>query len=47
LEDEDGNIIADAKTLNNKGQVKLTLKKDYKTVDGTYKATVVVKTRKL
>jgi len=44
LEDEDGNIIADAKELNNKGQVKLTLKKDYKTVDGTFRATVVVTT---
>jgi hypothetical protein len=47
LEDEDGNIIADAKEPNSKGQVKLTLKKDYKTVDGTFKATVVVKVRKL
>ncbi len=47
LEDEDGNIIADAKEPNSKGQVKLTLKKDYKTVDGTFKATVVVKVREL
>ena len=47
LEDEDGNIIADAKSLNNKGQVKLTLKKDYKTVDGTFKATIVVTTKDL
>ena len=47
LEDEDGNIIADAKEINSKGQVKLTLKKDYKTVDGTFKATVVVTTNNL
>jgi len=47
LEDEDGNIIADAKEPNSKGQVKLTLKKDYKTVDGTFKATVVVNVRPL
>jgi len=47
LEDEDGNVIADAKEPNSKGQVKLTLKKDYKTVDGTFKATVVVTTRTL
>ena len=47
LEDEVGNIIADAKEPNSKGQVKLNLKKDYKTVDGTFKATVVVTTRSL
>ena len=42
LEDEDGNIIADAKELNNKGQVKLSIKKDYRKVDWTYKATIVL-----
>ena len=47
LEDEDGNIIADAKELNSKGQVNLSIKKDYKSVDGTYRATVVVNTREL
>jgi hypothetical protein len=47
LEDEDGNIIADAKEINNKGQVKLTLKKDYKTVDGTFRATIVLNANKL
>jgi len=47
LEDEDGNIIADAKELNSKGQVKLTIKKDYRKVDGTYKATVVLVTNDL
>jgi len=47
LEDEDGNIIADAKELNSKGQVNLSIKKDYKKVDGTYRATVVVNTREL
>ncbi len=47
LEDEDWNIIADAKELNNKGQVKLSIKKDYRKVDWTYKATVVVNTRTL
>ena len=44
LEDEKGTIIAEAKTPDSKGQVKLTLKKDYKTVDGELNATVVVET---
>ena len=42
LEDEDGNVIADKKQLDSKGQAKLTIKKDYKKVDGTYNATIVV-----
>ena len=47
LEDEDGNVIADAKELNSKGQVKLTLKKDYRKVNGTYRATIVLVTNDL
>ena len=43
LEDEDGNVIADSKSLT-KDKVTLNLKKDYKTVDGKFVATVVVKT---
>jgi len=46
LEDENGTKIADEKTLDSKGQVKLTLKKDYKVVDGELNATIVVKTHK-
>jgi hypothetical protein len=44
LEDENGTKIADEKPLDSKGQVKLTLKKDYKAVDGELNATIVVKT---
>jgi hypothetical protein len=44
LEDENGAKIAEGKTPDSKGQVKLTLKKDYKTVNGTLDATVVVET---
>jgi uncharacterized ferredoxin-like protein len=47
LEDEDGNTIAEAKEPNSKGQINLTIKKDYRTVDGTFKATVVLNTRSL
>jgi hypothetical protein len=43
LEDEDGNVIAEEKPLNNKDQVTLSIKKDYRNVDGTFKATIVVK----
>ena len=43
LEDEDGNVIADGKWLT-KDKVTLNLKKDYRTVDGKFVATVVVKT---
>ena len=42
LEDENGAKIAEAKGLDSKGQVKLTLKKDYKAVDGELVATIVV-----
>ena len=42
LEDENGNVIADAKSLDSKGQVKLSIKKDYRAVDGNLNATVVV-----
>lgn len=44
LEDEDGQIIADPRGMNNKEKVTLSLKKDFKTVDGTVKAKIVVLT---
>jgi hypothetical protein len=43
LEDQDGNIIADSKTLS-KDKVTLNLKKNYRSVDGVLEATVVVST---
>ena len=45
LEDEDGNVITTSQTNtpNSKGLVNLSLKKDYKTVDGTLNATIVIK----
>jgi hypothetical protein len=43
LEDEDGNVITNEATLNTKGQANLTVKKDYRKVDGTFSATVVLK----
>jgi len=43
LEDQDGNIIADSKTLS-KDKVTLNLKKNYRAVDGVLEATVVVST---
>ena len=43
LEDENGTIISnEATSLNSKAQVTLTLKKDYRKVDGTLNATVVI-----
>ena len=42
LEDQDGNVIAEAKGLT-KDKVTLSLKKDYRTVDGTFDATIVVR----
>jgi hypothetical protein len=43
LEDENGTIITnEADSLNSKAQVTLTLKKDYRKVDGTLNATVVI-----
>jgi len=45
LEDEDGNEITTKSTPNSKGLVNLTVKKDYKKVDGTFNATIVVKTK--
>jgi hypothetical protein len=45
LEDEDGNMIAEKKQLDSKGQAKLSIKKDYRTVDGTYRATIVVEAK--
>jgi FKBP-type peptidyl-prolyl cis-trans isomerase (trigger factor) len=42
LEDADGNMITEKKQLDSKGQAKLSIKKDYRKVDGTYTATIVV-----
>lgn len=44
LEDDDGNVIAEGKALNSKDQVTLSIKKDYRKVDGTYNATIVLTT---
>jgi hypothetical protein len=44
LEDEDGTVIADEKGLT-KDKATLSIKKDYRSVDGTLKATVVVRTQ--
>ena len=43
LEDQDGNVIADSKSLS-KDKVTLNLKKNYRTVDGKLEATIVVTT---
>ena len=43
LEDEDGNEITTRKAINSRDQVELSFKKDYKTVDGSVNATIVVK----
>ena len=42
LEDQDGNVIAEEKSLS-KDKATLSIKKDYRNVDGTYNATVVVR----
>ena len=42
LEDQDGNVIADGKSLS-KDKATLSIKKDYRAIDGTLKATVVAK----
>ena len=42
LEDADGNVIAEPKGLS-KDKVTLSIKKDYRNVDGTYTATVVAR----
>ena len=44
LEDEDGNVISNTSKPNSKGLVNLTLKKDYKKVDGNFNAVIVVET---
>ena len=43
LEDEDGNTIAESKTLNSKDKVTLSINKDWRKVDGSLNATIVVK----
>jgi hypothetical protein len=42
LEDQDGNVIAEEKSLS-KDKATLSIKKDYRNVDGSYVATVVVR----
>ena len=42
LEDEDGNQVTEPKSLGSKDQVTLSLKKDYRVVDGNFNATIVV-----
>jgi hypothetical protein len=42
LEDEDGNEITTRKAVNSRDQVELSFKKDYKVVDGSVNATIVV-----
>jgi len=44
LEDEDGKEVSNKAKPNSKGLVNLTIKKDYKVVDWTFNATVVVET---
>ena len=44
LEDADGNMITNEKPLGNKDQLTLSVKKDYRMVDGTMVATVVLRT---
>jgi hypothetical protein len=44
LENEEGTVISNVYDgLDSKGQAKLTIKKDYRNVDGTYNATIVLK----
>jgi len=45
LENEDGKEISNKATPNSKGLVNLTIKKDYKTVDGKLNAVIVVETK--
>jgi hypothetical protein len=42
LENEDGTVIAEPRSLDSKGQAKLSIKKDYRIIDGTYNATIVL-----
>ena len=44
LEDENGKEISNKSTPNTKGLVNLTIKKDYKSVDGTLNAVIVIET---
>ena len=45
LEDENGSIISNTGSVNAKGLVTLSLKKDYKAIDGTLNATIVLETK--
>jgi SepF-like predicted cell division protein (DUF552 family) len=42
LENSDGTIVADAKQVNSKDEVSLSIKKDYRKVDGSADWTIVV-----
>ena len=44
LEDADGNTIAAERSLNSKDQLTLSIKKDYRSVDGVMNATIVLRT---
>ena len=44
LEDEDGKEVSNKAKPNTKWLVNLTIKKDYKAIDGTFNATIVVET---
>ena len=44
LENDDGMVISNKKPVNNKGLSTLTIDKDYRKVDGTFNATIVVQT---
>jgi hypothetical protein len=44
LENDDGLVISNKKPVNSKGLTTLTIDKDYRTVDGTLNATIVVQT---
>ena len=43
LEDENGNVISSESTVGTRDQVSLSIKKEYRSVDGVLNATVVVK----
>jgi hypothetical protein len=46
LENEEGTVISNVyQGLDSKAQAKLTIKKDYRNVDGTYNATIVLKAK--
>ena len=42
LENSDGKVVADSKSVNSKDQVTLSIKKDYRKIDGSEDWTIVV-----